>query len=348
MRWPWHHRGEQRAYSDTVVNALLAAAAGGVNADARATGAVQAASGFWSRTLAAATVAPATGTGALITPALLYDVGRALILDGEYLAQFQITDVGPMLVRPSDHDVHGGADPASWKYRLQFAGPSRETTGAGTYSDVIHIRINTHPSAPHRGVSPVAAASSTGGILGGVEKQLSKEAGHVSGYVLPSASSEGMDDDTFAQLKADLAQLSGGTRIVPSLGPRVGDPQGRSADGDWQSRRIGISPPAAVVDLRSSAGLSILAACGIPIPLVAEKSDSASLREAMRQLVYMTIMPVARIIERELQRVLELELRLDFAALNAADIQGRARSFKSLVDGGLPIPEARSLTGMGT
>ena len=144
----------------------------------------------------------------------------------------------------------------------------------------------------------------------------------------------------------DLAQLSGGTRIVPSLGPRAGDPQGRSADGDWQSRRIGISPPAEVVDLRSSAGLSILAACGIPIPLVAEKSDSASLREAMRQLVYMSIMPVARIIERELQRVLELELRLDFAALNAADIMGRARSFKSLVDGGLPIPEARSLTGM--
>ena len=66
----------------------------------------------------------------------------------------------------------------------------------------------------------------------------------------------------------------------------------------------------------------------------------------MRQLVYMTLMPVARIIERELTRVLELELSLDFAALNASDIQGRARSFKSLVDGGLPIPEAKQLTGM--
>ena len=42
MRWPWQHRGEQRAYSDTVVNALLAAAAGGGDADANGDGAVQA------------------------------------------------------------------------------------------------------------------------------------------------------------------------------------------------------------------------------------------------------------------------------------------------------------------
>ena len=56
--------------------------------------------------------------------------------------------------------------------------------------------------------------------------------------------------------------------------------------------------------------------------------------------------PVAKMVAQELSEKLETAVSLDLSALHASDIQGRARSFKSLVDGGMPIAEAVSLTGL--
>ena len=163
MRWPWAKRGEQRAYSDTVVNALLAAAAGGGTADAAATGAVQSSCGFWSRAMAAATVSPATGTAAIVTPDVLYDIGRDLILHGQYLAQFVVDEQGPRLVRPADHDVAGGAGPGKLDVQahVQRAIPSNDRKG---------LPIGRHPHHDQRGgVIPMARRVAGGGccIYGG-------------------------------------------------------------------------------------------------------------------------------------------------------------------------------------
>ena len=348
MRWPWAKRGEQRAYSDTVVNALLAAAAGGGTADAAATGAVQSSCGFWSRAMAAATVSPATGTAAIVTPDVLYDIGRDLILHGQYLAQFVVDEQGPRLVRPADHDVAGGADPASWTYKLMFSGPSRQTTGRGSRSDVIHITINAAASSPWRGVSPVVAAASTAGTLAGIEKQLAAESSHQSGYVIPTAGLESLDPGSFAQLVADMSGIKGATRLVPSLGARPGDPQSRPGDRDWSPVRLGANPPSSIVDLRSAAGLSVLSACGIPLALASQGTDATAMRESLRQFLYTSVLPISRIVQAELARVLEIPLVLDFSALNASDVMGRSRAFASLIgtNEGIPVAEARRLTGL--
>ena len=161
-------------------------------------------------------MSPATGTAAIVTPDVLYDIGRDLILHGQYLAQFVVDEQGPRLVRPADHDVAGGADPASWTYKLMFSGPSRQTTGRGSRSDVIHITINAAASSPWRGVSPVVAAASTAGTLAGIEKQLAAESSHQSGYVIPAAGLESLDPGSFAQLVADMSGIKGATRLVPS------------------------------------------------------------------------------------------------------------------------------------
>ena len=116
---------------------------------------------------------------------------------------------------------------------------------------------------------------------------------------------------------------------MPTLNPRPGDPGARPGDADWQARRLGIHPPGPLVDLRSAAALDVLAAAGIPPVLGAAQADATGLREGLRQLYHVTLQPVVRIVAAELSRVLEVDVTLDLSALAAADVQGRARAFRS-------------------
>jgi len=351
VRWPWQRRTEQRAgtsYTDLAVRAALQRAVGG-DKDPSLTAAVQTAAGIWARAMAAAVVSPATLATAAVTPAVLHCIGRDLVLAGESLWRFD--GMPPRLMRPSDYDLVGGADPATWRYRCTYSGPSRTSTAICSAADVVHVRLNETAAEPWRGCSPILAAASTSGTLAGLEAALKAEAAHTTGYVLPSSSAEGMGNDEFTDLKGDLQKLGGGTRIVPSLGGRPGDPAARPGDADWKAQRIGANPPATVVDLRSAAAIGVLAAAGIPPVLGAERADATGLREGLRQFFHTTLQPVARIVAAELGRVLEADLTLDLSALAAADVQGRARAFRALVGNGqqgngIEVAEARRVTGL--
>ena len=84
---------------------------------------------------------------------------------------------------------------------LRFIGPTRDAKAAGTVADVVHIRLNEHARAPHAGVSPILAAADTAGALAGLERALKLEAAATTGYVIPSSSSEGLNDEAFTALK---------------------------------------------------------------------------------------------------------------------------------------------------
>lgn len=351
MTWPWQRRRtEQRAsgYTDLLVQAALRRATGG-GRDPSLTAAVQTAAGIWARAMAAAVVAPANMATAAVTPAVLHCIGRDLVLCGESLWQFGAMPA--RLMRPSDFDLVGGADPRTWRYRLTFNGPTRDATATASAADVVHVRLNETAAEPWRGCSPILAAGSTSGTLAGLEAALKAEAEHTSGYVLPSAGAEGMDDTEFDELKADLKALRGGTRIVPTLAGRPGDPAARPGDTDWKPQRIGANPPGTVVDLRSAVAIGVLAAAGIPPVLGAERADATGLREGLRQFFHTTLQPVARIVAAELSRVLEADVSLDLSGLAASDVQGRARAFRALIGNGanpngIEVAEARRLTGL--
>ena len=345
MRWPWSRRTEQRAYTDSYVTALVRAAAGG-GADPAATAAVQAAAGHWSRSLGAAEVTPIGGSTDAITPSVLFQVGRDLVLDGQSTWLLRIGPSGPMLLRPCEVEVAGGLDPETWTYRLTLQGPSRKQVVIGARTEVVHIIVNADADKPHVGVSPIVAAGSTSAMLAGLEKNLQLEVSAATGYVIPSASSEGLDSTAFEALKADLGAMAGASRIVPSMGPRSGDPSSRPADADWKPQRVGANVPVTIVELRSQAALSVLAACGIPLPMVSPEADSAALREALRQFVGTVVAPTARLVQREFSRVLEMDVKLDFTQLQAGDIQGRGRALKAMTDAGIPLAEAQRLTDL--
>ena len=58
-------------------------------------------------------------------------------------------------------------------------------------------------------------------------------------------------------------------------------------------------------------------------------------------------MPLAKIVQEELSRKLNEKIELDFVDLAAADTQGRARAFKSLIDGGMKEEMAAMVCGFG-
>ena len=70
-----------------------------------------------------------------------------------------------------------------------------------------------------------------------------------------------------------------------------------------------------------------MAAAGIPAVMASERADAGALREGFRIFAHTTLQPVVKIVAAELSRVLEIEIVIDLAPLNAADVQGRAQSF---------------------
>ena len=59
------------------------------------------------------------------------------------------------------------------------------------------------------------------------------------------------------------------------------------------------------------------------------------------------IQPLGRLVETELQAKLDAsDIKLSWAELRASDLQARARSFKSMVDGGMELPQAAALSGL--
>ena len=342
MSWFRREKTEKRNYTDQRIEAA-SSAVNGDEIDANTTAAVQAAAALWGRCFASAQINP-EALAAQVTPSVLYEVGRAFVLHGESCWLIDGDGRDLRLVQASDWDVTGTM---TWSYRLQLSGPSGTYVRRVGADQVLHPRINVDPAHPHRGCSSVALAGLTGGTLAGLERQFKQEAGANSGYVIPSAT-EGLSDSAFTLLKDDIAALKGRSTLVPSLAPRAGDPGAGPGRADWQARRLGANPPEYAVSLHSDVAVAVLAACGVPPQLFSATGDGAGSREAYRQLLAASIQPAGVLLQGYLSDAFEVPVALGWDRLAAADVQGRARAYRSLVgtEGGIEDSEARRVTGM--
>ena len=80
--------------------------------------------------------------------------------------------------------------------------------------------------------------------------------------------------------------------------------------------------------------------------LFAVSSDGTAQREAYRRFLTMTVQPLAGILAEELSEKLEAPVSFDFSDLRAHDLGGRAAAFQRLVQGGMAVAEAVSITGL--
>ena len=345
--WPFRKpEPETRAesYTDAVVEALVRSATG-VDANPIQTAAVAAASGLWGRCFAMADVSPSPERTGL-SGDVLADIGRAFVEGGESVWLIEVRGGQVTLTRATDHDVTGnGPDESGWRYRLSLGGPSGIRQVTVPASQVFHPRINADPAQPHRGRSPVALAGAGGKLSANLESSLANETGAPSGYVLPAPMSA-IGDKPLADLTASLKTLKGRFALAESMGGAWKGSAAGAPPADWKQQRVGSNPPETLIKLSEDAGQRVLAACGIPPSMFAVGGDAAGARESFRQFVFSTAMPIAKVMEREASVKLGTAVQFDFAALGAADLQGRARSLKAMVDAGMPLDDARRLAGL--
>ena len=360
--WPFGRRApvETRqaqggaGFTDAVVSALLAQAAGGTGADAGATAALEAAAGAYARAFALCEVTPVTPATAALTPALLALGARDLIRRGEFVWQIEVAPDGRVRLLPGGSwDVRGGPDPATWTYRLDLFGPSGNTTRLLPGAAVLHGRYSFDPARPWWGVSPLGWARLSAKLHAATEDALADESAGTRGHLLPvpeGPAEDGDDDDTEdpnAQLRADILGMKGRTLMVETTaGAWKGDQADRPRH-DWQPRRIGANPPQGLTLLRSESALAVLAACGVPPSMVDGRVDGTAQRESWRRFLHGSLLPLGELLADELGAKLDAPgLKLSFDRLMASDLSGRARAFQSLTRGGMELAKAAALSGM--
>ena len=75
-------------------------------------------------------------------------------------------------------------------------------------------------------------------------------------------------------------------------------------------------------------------------------ADSAALREAWRLALFSLIGPLGNLVEAELRAKISPDISLSWVELRASDLSGRARSFQSMVGGGMSVEKATQIAGL--
>ena len=194
---------------------------------------------------------------------------------------------------------------------------------------------------PWKGLSPLVLGDTTAKIDQGISLQLADESGRSSGYV--GAVPVGLSADSFNSLKAGIPNLKGKMALLETGGNW--DPTTQGGRPGIDIKRVGADPPQSILAVWQYATSLVLAACGVPIELL-QLADGTGNRESFRRFLVSTIQPVAKRVSQELSAKFDMAVKLDFSALQAADIAGRARAFQSLVGAGMDMEKAAAVSGV--
>ena len=349
MRWPWakpERRESGGDFSDAVVR-LIEAQAAGTAADASSTAAVEAAAGALSRAFASADVQGAPWVQEAVTPTVLGQMGRDLVRQGSSMHIIRVGGDGMVrLIPASSWHWEGSHDPASWTVRATAYGPSTSTTWNLPASAVVFVRWGSNPGQPYLGVAPTSWAYTTARLGSEVERSIADEVGGPLAQLLavPQDGGDDGDDDPLAALKADIAGARGRAMLVETVNSGWGEGKTAAPQSDWKQQRLGPAPPEVMAQLRRDAFEHVLAACGTP-PSLFTDSDGTSQREAVRRWHQNTVLPLARMVEREATAKLETPVKLRFDSY-ALDMVSRATVVAKLTGAGVAPGVALAAVGL--
>ena len=339
---------ETRAAASTNDGLLLALVQGGAagSPGEAAIAIIEAAAALWARGLSAATVEPAHPA---VNAALRAAIGRDLAQHGESLHALSVDPAGRVRFDRASpgSTVFGGPDPETWIYQLTLAGPTLTRTVTRPAAAVLHVRINEAAFTPWRGRAPHQVAPLTASLAGEIEHHFGRAATGPALALMPMP-------DSIVQAEVDKVEAKladRGDSGIPVATPRTtqagwdGDGGGRPTR-DWDPRYLRLSPTREAVELRRDVETSLARAYGIPAAMLSPTVAGSTLREAARQVDALTLAPIARLVAAELERVLERPLELSLEALRLADVQGKARAFRAMVDAQMPVADARKAAGL--
>ena len=346
--WPFRKREPEKReslpFTDAVVSALAAQAAGQSVGDPGALGALEAATALYTAAFRAARLSPAVPA---LSPSCMSLIARDLIRRGENVHQIMVERDAVHLQPIGSWDVRGGPRERDWWYRCDRFGPSGNLTELVPGTSILHVRYAVDAARPWYGISPLGWARATGTLAANLEIRLGEEAGSPVGAIIPypvGPDDPEDDDDPLALLRADLAAARGRTILAETTSAGHGD-KTAAPQSDWKAHRFGAHPPDSLPTLRTEAGMSILSACGVPVSLVTD-ADGTSQREAWRRFVMGSVEPLLAIVGEEVEAKLETRVSFDLSALWAHDLAGRASSFKAMVVAGMKVERAAALSGL--
>ena len=327
-------RPEVRSYEDGVISQILAAA-GGSSAPATSGTAAALAAGWIGRVLSTVRLTPDAGALPFPSPSLA-DVGRDLVLSGQSLWLLDPAGWRHCLPRP---EVRLAPDPKDWLYRVEFAGGgSRMATG----SNLAHFRWATDARDPARGLSPIDTPAAR--FAARLEQALEGEAGSSHGYVLGMPATAG---GNFEKLKSAVRTLKGRTLTIEndfeSSGHSLGVPDRKL--GLFAPVRFGFDPPETLQKFLELSVALTLESCGLPSQMILNRQEGMAGREALRRTRVTLLQPLMVMIVEELGKA-GAPHKFSFTGDLSNDLSTRARSFASLVRGGMAVGDAVAATGL--
>lgn len=338
---------ESLNFTESLIAHKLAVAQGTYSPDAAQTAAAEFAAGLIGRCLAVAIVEPEPAAH-LLTPAYRMEIGRRLILRGNYAAWIDVRS-GTFKLRTARHFsiVSGGIDARSWRYQLELAAPGSDGHSTMTKQvmqpGVLHVKINEDAHSPWYGSSPLLNAGISSELLARVESKTAQELRASVGGILPVP--EGMQDDNKKAFQHDLGQAKGNILLTETQANAHGMGRQSAPLADWEVKRFGPMVPEAHVQLRNDVGRDVCAALGIPAALWTG-TDGGSIREAYRQLLTATLEPFAELITAEFKDKLGMAATLNFRKLAAADVTARARAYGTMIAANVPRKDAALASGL--
>ena len=307
---------------------------------------VQSCAGLIGRSLAQ--VGISENARAILSPDLLYQIGRDLTLAGESLSVIGVRMDGSLYLSTAHTwDVTGDQpDPQTWRYRASVSTPSGDPREAiFDASDVLHFRMNCDPAEPYRGRNPLLCASLTTGLSALTERAIGEESASDFGQLL-SVTHEHEDDlarsaDGVFSKWHKLTRLQGGRLVIAQQRER-GTGSGQFAN----LTRVQFDPAQSTIALRNDLQRDLCSLYGVPQSLLFGTGDGSLARELWRQFAITTISPIANMISREATVKLEREVTVDMTSLRSSDFQGLSRAIRGLVDSGMDLESALRAVGL--
>ena len=353
--WPFSKKIETREasypYEGLILNAIVAQANGGIVTSA-GLGALEVACGLWSRAFAGCTVEASERIQQAVTPSVLSLIARNLIAKGEDVHSIYVEDGQLELIPCGSWSVTGGWHEETWIYRTNLIGPSENVSSFTPSDAVVHCRYSVDSQRPWLGVGPLNWGSLTTTLAANLENRLGQESNTPVGQLLPipldSPPNEDGTPSPLDQLRKDIGNLRGQAVLLETTSAGFGEGRQASPQSDWATKRLGANIPTSSVELRRDVFESILSQCGIPPGLASGEGSSQGQRESFRQFIFSSVEPIAKIIEAELSKKLEDDIKLNFSNTYAADIAARSSAFKKLVESGMSIEKAAGISGLLT
>ena len=276
-----------------------------------------------------------------LTPQVMELIGRSLLRRGDSVFYLD-TSAGLTILPAQTHSIDGGPMPSSWTYDVSLAGPGQLKTLRPVRADaVLHFRYGCDVERPWRGNAPLGVARAIGDLMAEATTYLTQESGKPRGAFL--ATPKDGEDDTIEQLKADAKTAQGALLFVESMATNW--ESGGQPAGDWGVKHFGPSVGAGMVEVAKMARSEALGALGLNEALFGG-ADSAALREAWRLALFSLIGPLGNLVEAELRAKISPDISLSWVELRASDLSGRARSFQSMVGGGMSVEKATQIAGL--